>query len=149
VVSAEEMYNASVSAFQSCHIAVLAAAVADFRPAKTAKEKIKKSASVKGIELVPTRDIALELGRVKKKGQFIVGFALETENGPANAKEKLKRKNFDLVVLNNPREKGAGFGHDTNRVKIMDKSNKTLNFELKSKGDVARDIVGLITERIK
>jgi phosphopantothenoylcysteine decarboxylase/phosphopantothenate--cysteine ligase len=149
VVSAEEMYKASVGAFKTSDIAVLAAAVADFKPAKPAKHKIKKSSSVKGIDLVATHDIAFELGKLKKKGQFIAGFALETENDLANAKEKLKKKNFDLVVLNNPHDKGAGFGHDTNRIKIVDTNNKTLKFELKNKGEVAKDIVAVIIGKIK
>ena len=149
VTTAAEMHKVSVKAFRSCSIAVLAAAVSDFRPAKKEKQKIKKSTAGMKLDLVENKDIALELGKMKKKGQFIAGFALETEHELANAKAKLKKKNFDLIVLNSLNDKGAGFAGDNNKIKIIDKSNKTLNFELKSKKELARDIVKCIIGKIK
>lgn len=141
VISSDEMFEACTREFRSADIAVMCAAVADYKPATVAENKIKKSAGKKEIELVPTKDILAELGKMKKDKQVLVGFALETDNEEANAKSKLERKNLDMIVLNSLRDKGAGFRGDTNKISILDKHNKTYNFELKSKAEVAADIV--------
>lgn len=141
VTSAEELYNASVKEFKLADIAVLSAAVADFKPLKTADQKIKKSKALTSIQLTPTKDTLAELGKIKKSNQVLVGFALETENEIENAKLKIKNKNLDLIVLNSLNDKGAGFKTETNKITIIDKHNKIYNFELKSKSEVAKDIV--------
>lgn len=146
VTSAEEMYQACARRFPTSDIAVLSAAVADYRPAQRADQKIKKANSSLQIELTPTTDIAAELGKLKKTGQFIVGFALETENERANAEKKLTAKNFDLIVLNSLNDTGAGFGHDTNKVTLIDRQSRVKEFSLKSKKEVASDIVYAIIE---
>ena len=148
VTSAEEMLKACQKHFKSCDIAVLAAAVADYSPSNFARHKIKKKTGILTMELASTPDIAKELGKVKKKKQVLVGFALETENESRNAAKKLKEKNFDLIVLNSLQDKGAGFGHDTNKISIFRKDNKKKYFELKSKKDVANDIINEILEYI-
>lgn len=144
VTSAEEMYQACVSNFPNSDIAVLSAAVADYKPAQRANQKIKKSDAVFNIELTKNRDIAAELGKLKKKEQFIVGFALETENEKSNAEKKIEAKNLDLIVLNSLNDPGAGFGHDTNKITLIDKNHKATEFILKSKKEVATDIVNAI-----
>ncbi|HNF82160.1 MAG TPA: bifunctional phosphopantothenoylcysteine decarboxylase/phosphopantothenate--cysteine ligase CoaBC, partial [Cyclobacteriaceae bacterium] len=116
VMSAEEMYEACVAVFPQADIAVLAAAVADYRPTVKADQKIKKKDENLTIELTKTRDIAASLGKLKQKNQVIVGFALETEHEQDNALKKLESKNFDLIVLNSLNDAGAGFGHDTNKI---------------------------------
>jgi phosphopantothenoylcysteine decarboxylase/phosphopantothenate--cysteine ligase len=146
VTSAEEMYNACISVFAKADITVLSAAVADFRPTVKADQKIKKGEGGLTLELAKTQDIASELGRLKKAGQVIVGFALETENERANAKKKLTSKNFDLIVLNSLRDSGAGFGHDTNKITILGTNEVEKEFNLKSKKEVANDIVNTIVE---
>ena len=143
VTSAEEMYNECHKLFPSSDITVLSAAVADYKPLRTANQKIKKSEDNLILELTKTRDIASELGKMKKNGQIIVGFALETENEKNNAEKKLKSKNFDFIVLNSLNHSGAGFGHDTNKVEIIGK-NGAHEFPLKTKKEVARDIVRTI-----
>ncbi|UII34910.1 bifunctional phosphopantothenoylcysteine decarboxylase/phosphopantothenate--cysteine ligase CoaBC [Fulvivirga ulvae] len=148
VTSAQEMYDTCVRYFPDTDIAVLSAAVADYKPAHTADQKIKKKTNSLTLELVKTQDIAASLGKLKKNGQFTVGFALETENELDNAQNKIKSKNFDLIVLNSLNDKGAGFGHDTNKISIIDKQNNVRNFELKSKADVAKDIINTIIEVI-
>lgn len=147
VVSAEEMYDACTSIFGDSDIAVLAAAVADYRPAKAATEKIKKNGSLT-LELTRTRDIADSLGKLKKNGQFVVGFALETSHEQENALKKLEAKNFDLIVLNSLNDAGAGFGHDTNKIAIFDRQHKMTTFTLKDKKAVAKDIVNAIIENL-
>lgn len=147
VTSANQMYDACSEVFPESDIAVLSAAVADFKPSTVASEKIKKKDSSLTIELEKTRDIAAELGKLKKKGQLIVGFALETENEQANAEQKLRQKNFDLIVLNSLKDEGAGFGHDTNKVSILDRKNGIQKFTLKSKKEVAKDIVNAIIKQ--
>lgn len=149
VKSAEEMHDACTKVYSDTDITVLTAAVADYRPAQQADQKIKKSSDNLSIELVKTHDIAQALGKLKKNGQFTVGFALETQNELSNAQEKLTRKNFDLIVLNSLQDKGAGFGHDTNKISIIDRQNKVTNFELKDKKSVAQDIVNTIIECTK
>jgi phosphopantothenoylcysteine decarboxylase/phosphopantothenate--cysteine ligase len=144
ITSAQELYEACVREFPACHIGILAAAVADYRPANPAAQKIKKGSDVPIITLEPTPDTLQELGKMKTSSQMLVGFALETENELENAKGKIARKNLDLIVLNSLNDAGAGFGTDTNRIAIIDRSNKIINFELKSKASVAKDIVRTI-----
>ena len=141
VVSSDEMLRARMTFFPTADITVLAAAVADYKPAVVEDEKIKKTSDKRTLELVTTVDIAASLGKIKKPDQILIGFALETTNEVEHAKEKLAKKNLDMIVLNNPREKGAGFGHDTNKVTFIYPDNKPVQFELKSKKEVARDIV--------
>ena len=139
VVSAEDMYNATVKAFEGVDGAVMCAAVADYTPVTVADEKIKKGDGDMAIELRRTKDIAAELGR-EKGGRLLVGFALETENGAANAREKLDRKNLDFIVLNSLRDAGAGFGCDTNVVSLIDRVS-CVELPLMSKREVAARIV--------
>jgi len=146
VTSAEEMYEACAAFFPFTDITVLSAAVADFRPSSKADQKIKKADAGLSIELVKTKDIAAELGKLKKTNQFTVGFALETENEIANAEKKILSKNFDLIVLNSLNDNGAGFGHDTNQITLIDKKNQAQKFSLKTKKEVARDIVNAIID---
>jgi phosphopantothenoylcysteine decarboxylase/phosphopantothenate--cysteine ligase len=141
VVSAEEMFDAANEHFNSCQAIVLAAAVADYKPRNKAIQKIKKSAGNPIIDLVSTTDIAATLGARKKEGQIMAGFALETENELENARVKLQKKNLDLIFLNSLNDSGAGFGHDTNKITLVDKENNIQHFELKDKGEVAKDIV--------
>ncbi len=148
VTSAEEMYNACTALFPSSDIAVLSAAVADYKPAVRAAQKIKKKDEEISISLVKTHDIAASLGKLKHNGQIIVGFALETEQEQSNALKKLESKNFDLIVLNSLNDKGAGFGHDTNKITIIGKDLKPKSFELKTKKEVANDIVNSILEKV-
>lgn len=140
VTSAEELYNETLKEFKSADVAVLSAAVADFKPLKVAAQKIKKSKSLSSITLTPTKDTLAELGKIKRSNQVLVGFALETENEIENAKLKIKNKNLDLIVLNSLNDKGAGFKTETNKITIIDKHNKITKFELKSKSEVAKDI---------
>ncbi|MCB0490690.1 MAG: bifunctional phosphopantothenoylcysteine decarboxylase/phosphopantothenate--cysteine ligase CoaBC [Cyclobacteriaceae bacterium] len=144
VTSAQEMYEACQKVFSDTDITVLSAAVADYRPAQTAPQKIKKTDQDLAIQLVKTPDIAAELGKQKKNGQRIVGFALETENEESNAKKKIEAKNFDLIVLNSLNDSGAGFGHDTNKISVINRNGEIQKFSLKSKKDVAADIVNAI-----
>jgi phosphopantothenoylcysteine decarboxylase/phosphopantothenate--cysteine ligase len=146
VTSAEEMYQACTAVFNETDIAVLAAAVADYRPAVRATEKIKKNGSMT-LELTKTHDIAASLGKLKHNDQFVVGFALETEQEQENALKKLESKNFDLIVLNSLKDEGAGFGHDTNKITIIDREHKITSFALKEKKAVAKDIVQTIIEK--
>lgn len=143
VVSAQDMYDTAHKYFKSVDIAIAAAAVADYKPKHVATQKIKKAESTLSLELEKTKDILASLGKIKEQ-QFLVGFALETNNELENAKSKLKRKNLDLIVLNSLQDKGAGFKSDTNKVTLIDK-NETINtFELKSKTEVAKDILNTI-----
>jgi phosphopantothenoylcysteine decarboxylase/phosphopantothenate--cysteine ligase len=142
VTSAEEMYAACIAEFKKADLTIMAAAVADFRPKKVSDKKIKKgSVEFPLIELEQTPDILAELGRMKTSAQLLVGFALETDSEIENAKSKLQRKNLDFIVLNSLKDKGAGFGTDTNKITIIDKHNKIEKFELKDKSDTAKDIV--------
>ena len=140
VTTADQMLAACTRHFAHCDAAILSAAVADYKPAVVAPDKIKKGAETYMLELVRTPDVAQSLGQMKKPGQLLIGFALETINGPGHAREKLSSKNLDMIVLNNPRESGAGFGHDTNKVSFLFPGNKEEHFELKSKRAVAHDI---------
>lgn len=145
VTSADEMYQACQEAFPSSDVTVFSAAVADFKPSQVSSQKIKKKDQL-NLSLTKTPDIAESLGKMKKNGQVIVGFALESENEKTNALEKLKSKNFDMIVLNSLNDKGAGFGVDTNKITIIDKKLETRRYDLKSKKEVARDIVDAIVE---
>lgn len=146
VQTASEMLQVCLKHYKSCNAAILSAAVADFTPVETLKAKMKRGKSEWNLTLKPTADIASELGKRKSGNQVLAGFALETENEISNAKEKLKRKNFDFIVLNSLRDVGAGFGTDTNKITILDKNNNIDKFELKSKSEVARDIVDKMIE---
>lgn len=146
VTSAEEMYAAAHKYFDKIDVAILSAAVADYRPSEVASEKIKKKDTELTLRLSKTKDILASLGEIKKN-QFLVGFALETENEEENAKLKLKKKNLDLIVLNSLRDKGAGFQTDTNKITLIGKDNKTLPFPVKPKKEVAKDILEYIIEQ--
>lgn len=146
VVSAAEMYEAVHAHYKNVHIAIAAAAVADYTPAQTASQKIKKQKGNLPIELKATKDILAAMGE-KKKQQFLVGFALETNNEVENAKGKLERKNLDMIVLNSLRDKGAGFAGDTNKIAILDKDNTITEYPLQSKEAVASDIFSEILKR--
>ena len=145
VESAREMYDAAMSAFPACDVAVLSAAVADYRPAQCAPVKMKRTADDMFIELTPNSDIAASLGAVKGEKQMLVGFALETNNAEENARLKLEKKNLDFIVLNSLEDKGAGFACDTNKVTIIDRQGKS-DFPLKSKKNVAKDIVAHVAK---
>ncbi|MBQ5937534.1 MAG: bifunctional phosphopantothenoylcysteine decarboxylase/phosphopantothenate--cysteine ligase CoaBC [Bacteroidaceae bacterium] len=147
VESASEMYEAATKHFPKADIAILCAAVADFTPKSTADKKIKRKGDDLTIMLQPTQDIAAALGATKKKKQVLVGFALETDNELNNAKDKMKRKNFDFIVLNSLQDKGAGFRVDTNKVTIIDKHNGITAYDTKSKKEVAKDIIEAIYNR--
>jgi phosphopantothenoylcysteine decarboxylase/phosphopantothenate--cysteine ligase len=149
VTTAESMANETIRRFPDCDIAILSAAVADLTPSEVKERKIKKENNELILHLIPTTDIAASLGQIKNKSQILAGFALETDNEIENAIEKMHRKNLDIIVLNSLREKGAGFGHDTNKITIIDKYNNIDKFELKSKEEAARDILGKIISMIK
>jgi phosphopantothenoylcysteine decarboxylase/phosphopantothenate--cysteine ligase len=146
VESAEEMYQACTAVFSETEIAILSAAVADYKPVAVATEKIKKQENALELSLVKTTDILASLGKKKRKDQILVGFALETTNEKANASKKLKEKNADLIVLNSLRDEGAGFAHDTNKVTLVDASGALTSLPLQSKTDVASAIVNYIVE---
>ncbi len=148
VTSAQEMYEKCMDVFEESDIIVLSAAVADYAPKKKSEEKIKKTVDSLHLELQKTIDIAEMLGKSKHENQLLVGFALESENELDNAKSKLKKKKFDFIVLNSIRDEGAGFGHDTNKISIIDQAESLKEFELKSKPEVAVDIVDEIQVRI-
>ena len=146
VVSADEMYEACFTHYDAVDVVIAAAAVADYKPKKVATHKIKKSEETFSIELEKNKDILLSLGQ-NKKNQFLIGFALETENEIENAKAKILKKNLDYIVLNSLNDKGAGFGTPTNKVTFIDKEFNCFEQELKSKELVAEDIVNLIVKK--
>jgi len=146
VITASQMHEQVNAHFSTADVGIFAAAVADYRPDFIAENKIKKSDVNLNISLEKTVDILAEMGSNKIDKQFIVGFALETANEVENAKDKLKRKNLDMIVLNSLNNKGAGFQHNTNKITIIDKANNISNFELKDKSEVARDIIDKIIE---
>lgn len=148
VRTAVEMYEAARKAFADADIFIGAAAVADFRPKKEEKKKIKKDGSPAVIELEENPDIIASLARQKKAGQWIIGFALESHNGTENAKEKIRKKGLDIIVLNSLEDKGAGFQSDSNKITIIDKENNLTKFELKPKREVAADIVQYLIKYI-
>ncbi len=139
-LTASEMYKACTEAFTDCDAAVLAAAVADYTPKTVADTKIKKQNDMWSLELTRTQDIAATLG-AKKEGRLLVGFALETDHELANAEEKLRRKNLDIIVLNSTRDAGAAFGHDTNKITILTAAGRRTDYPLQSKRETAADIV--------
>ena len=147
VVSAEDMYNATHKYFKTVDVAILSAAVADYKPKEFSNSKIKKKDAAVILELEKTKDILASLGAIKTK-QILVGFALETDNELENAKGKLKKKNLDLIVLNSLKDKGAGFKSDTNKVTIIDSKNNIKTYKLKSKAEVATDILIVITQKL-
>jgi len=146
VKTADEMFNACEKIFPETDIAVMSAAVADYTPVSTAAEKIKKTENEFAVPLTKTKDILKTLGGLKKSGQILVGFALETNDEEANALKKLHSKNADMIVLNSLQDAGAGFGHDTNKITIFDKSGNVYPFGIKSKKEVAKDIVNSIIQ---
>ena len=140
VESAQEMFEACKELFSSMDSAILCAAVADFAPETVAEQKIKRTGDEMVIRLKPNPDIAASLGQMKKQGQTLVGFALETNDEESNAQAKLKKKNFDFIVLNSLKDEGAGFRTDTNKITIITADNKK-DYPLKSKEEVAKDII--------
>jgi phosphopantothenoylcysteine decarboxylase/phosphopantothenate--cysteine ligase len=142
VESAEEMYRAAMEYFPQTDAGILCAAVADYKPVHYSENKLKrKTGEVLDLELTPNPDIAAALGKIKKAGQLLIGFALETDNERVHAEEKLKKKNLDFIVLNSLKEAGAGFQVDTNKITILDSKGNAKDFPLKSKREVAKDII--------
>ena len=148
VESAEEMYQAVMNRFYGTDGAILCAAVADFTPIETSQSKLKRENDNLLLELKPTQDIAASLGSMKMENQFLVGFALETNNEEANAQQKLERKNLDFIVLNSLQDDQAGFGYDTNKITILHRTGIKKQFDLKSKNAVAEDIIAEIINLI-
>jgi len=147
VENAEEMYKAAIQTYPQTDAAILCAAVADFTPAHTAEQKIKREKEDLIIQLKPTQDIAATLGQIKKEAQVLVGFALETHNEQQNAQGKLQRKNLDFIVLNSLNDKGAGFRCDTNKITIIDKEGQE-SYPLKPKTEVAKDIINRLCKEL-
>ncbi|MBT5698454.1 MAG: bifunctional phosphopantothenoylcysteine decarboxylase/phosphopantothenate--cysteine ligase CoaBC [Flavobacteriales bacterium] len=148
VNSASQMYDEVEKVFLDSDISVFAAAVSDYKPIKTYSEKIKKSDGNMEIKLEKTKDILLDMSSDKKDHQFVVGFALETENEEENAIKKLQTKNLDMIILNSTKDKGATFGYDTNKISIIEKDLSVTNYDLKEKSEVAKDIVSSIIKKI-
>ena len=148
VTTANEMFEASLKLFKQANITIMSAAVADYQPIEILSNKIKKKHAEWNLKLQKTTDILFQLGKQKTKSQFLVGFALETENEIENAHKKLKNKNADAIVLNSLNDTNAGFGFDTNKITILYKDGTTSKFELKNKKDVAKDIISFITDKI-
>jgi phosphopantothenoylcysteine decarboxylase/phosphopantothenate--cysteine ligase len=149
IQTAEEMLLQVQSSWKTMNVGVFAAAVADYRPESPEVQKIKKNEDKMTINLVKNPDILAWAGANKAEKQKLVGFALETNDAEKHGFEKLTRKNLDFIVVNTLEDKGAGFGVDTNRIKIIDKSNKLISFELKPKYQVALDIVNYLKENIE
>lgn len=147
VESAQEMYVATMAVFAQAELAIFSAAVADFKPATSAGQKIKKDGQSLALDLVPTLDILAEAGKRKQAHQYVVGFALETNNELVNAQGKLQRKNADLIVLNSLQETGAGFGHDTNTVTLIT-ATEQIKLPLASKQEIAKQIVQYLINRL-
>ncbi len=148
VESAQQMYESATTLFPDCNAAILCAAVADFTPETTADEKIKREGDDLVLQLKPTHDIAAALGQMKRDGQVLVGFALETCDEQAHAEHKLEKKNLDFIVLNSLRDEGAGFRTDTNKVTIIRRDLSRIDYPLKPKTEVAHDIVDVLCELI-
>jgi len=146
--SAQELLEKTQEIWPTCDVGIFAAAVSDYRPKNMADQKIKKNDDSMTIELVKNPDILYWAGQNKAEHQKLVGFALETNNLEENGRKKLDKKNLDFIVLNTLADKGAGFGHDTNKISILDKDNNLERFELKSKADVARDIIDYLKTKI-
>lgn len=149
IQTAQEMYEASMNYFPHCHAAIMSAAVADFKPTVRFDRKVKRGNDQMQISLEPNKDIAAELGKLKNENQILIGFALETDNELENAKKKIHTKNLDFIVLNSLNDKDAGFGFDTNKISIIDDQNKIIRYDLKSKQDVAVDIVNALISKLK
>jgi len=148
VESAEEMYQASMILFPKMDAAILSAAVADFRPLHQEEKKIKRNEKANvTIELIPNPDIAASLGKIKRDDQVLIGFALETNDEEANATKKMKKKNLDYIVLNSLTDEGAGFGKDTNKVTIFSRDGNKISYDLKSKKEVAKDIINVLISK--
>lgn len=147
ITSARDMYDAAHQYFKDVNAAILSAAVADYRPKFPAVSKLKKKSSSLVLELEKTEDVLASLGEIKEK-QLLIGFALETENEVANAIKKLKAKNLDLIILNSLNDDGAGFGGSTNKISIIDKDLNQTNYPLKSKSEVADDIINELIKRV-
>jgi phosphopantothenoylcysteine decarboxylase/phosphopantothenate--cysteine ligase len=148
VVSAKEMFDECHKSFKSSDIAILSAAVSDYTPKLVSATKMKKKTENLTIEFIQTQDILKSLGQIKNHKQILIGFALETNDEIVNAKKKLKDKNLDFIVLNSMNDDGAGFKHDTNKITIIDNNNKLHKFELKSKQDVADDIINYLIDKL-
>lgn len=148
VSSAEEMLAACSASFQDAEIGIMSAAVADFKPAEKSQVKIKKSGSPLHIDLHPTTDILATLGKSKKPHQFLVGFALETNNEIQNALKKLQGKNLDMIVLNSLKDEGAGFGTATNKITLINRNEDLFEYDLKTKAEVAKDIADFIVSNL-
>jgi len=144
VSTAEEMFNMCQKYFHQTDIAILAAAVADYKPVNVFTSKMKKTDNHMTIELEKTKDILFSLGQVKSENQLLIGFSLETDNELENSRKKLFGKNCDFIVMNSLREKGASFGTDTNKITILDKSGSIVDFPVKNKTEVASDICNYI-----
>lgn len=149
VETAQQMYEAALQNFPTTDIGILSAAVSDYRPKETALQKIKRHGEDLTIDLVENPDIAATLGKMKRNGQLLIGFALETNNEEENARAKIAKKNFDLIVLNSLNDTGAGFDGNTNKISIIGRDNKSRKFELKSKTAVAEDILNEISTLIQ
>ncbi len=149
VTSADEMFEQTMKCYKrGADIVILTAAVADFTPLPAGETKIKRDGGELSLNLFPTRDIAAELGEIKREGAFHIGFALETDNEYNNALSKLKRKNLDVIILNSLKDKGAGFASDTNKVTIIGRDGSTLSYPLKNKREVASDIAEYVEKRV-
>ena len=148
VISAQEMYESVIQNIDNQDIIIHSAAVADYTPSQVSNTKIKKNEATFVLELSKTQDIAAEVGKRLQKNQLHVGFALETNNEIQHAQSKLERKRFDLIVLNSLQDAGAGFGHDTNKITLIDKKG-IFPFELKSKTELARELVSILAEKLK
>jgi phosphopantothenoylcysteine decarboxylase / phosphopantothenate---cysteine ligase len=148
VQSADQMFEYATKYFQESDIAILSAAVADYKPAEVAKQKIKKNEDSLDLHLIKNKDIAKYLGENKKENQILIGFALETNDEIKNALSKIHKKNLDFIVLNSLQDEGAGFGHDTNKINIINKEGAIKKFDLKSKKEVAHDIINELIELI-
>ena len=149
VECADEMYEAAVTAFKDADAGILCAAVADYRPAVQADKKIKRKDGEMTLRLVENKDIAASLGTIKKEGQVLVGFALETNDETTNAESKLKQKNLDFIVLNSLRDQGSCFRYDTNKISIIDRHGESVSYPLKSKQEVAIDIVNKLATLLR
>lgn len=148
VESAAEMFDRCSEHFELAEIVVFTAAVADYRPEKPATQKIKKTDHDFNLKMIRNVDIAAEFGKIKKPGQLSIGFALETDNELGNARQKLIKKNFDLIVLNSTNDAGATFGYDTNKIIIIDRLGNEDSFPLKLKSELALDIISSITDKL-
>ncbi len=149
VKSTEEMYSACMKNFGEMNIIVMSAAVADYKPGEPSPEKISKKNNPLSLSLIPTTDILKSMGDKKKANQFLVGFALETTDELKHAKEKLQKKNLDIIVLNSLNDEGAGFETNTNKVTIIERSGKEHSYDKKPKDEVARDLIDVLMTTIK